>query len=628
MSQSSTLDPIENIGYTEMYKQSFGLSDAECVMVAAINAGYLTHGKDGGDFAERKSILTARLKEDLQAAIAVELATIPIYLYTYYSINRTQNSGSTLTKEQQYANEAGGIIMSVAVEEMLHMSLSSNIYYALFGEPPVLYENAPPKYPAKLPHHNPDVPEGPEECLKDLIPLRRFSFDQLWRYLLIEYAHHPTSGEVPNLIEAIEEVTKTPEAIEHFLPLAGWPRDNEWNSIGQFYSFIRCIIASHYFTDNDFKNVPGKQIQPYNYSPNNIDTIYPSGPFNKFTPAPSCPSEVCGDSDLPSASKVTVYANEPDSGTDVKDGKLTEETGTPQDELLTIASRMDVMAALETICEQGEGYSDPGKKEELWDDPSTKHELSHFDKFLMLQSQLSEFSFSKETLPEWLALEVGIQALELFEEGKFRAFDVNNLVANEYIANYPENPTRADYSSDTNATILNDFCSALFQYMLLMSETIYLIPEGNFNPQDPTDTTNAKIPNQKYFFNVALHRSMIWILDKFIGAMKTQKVILANGNEVTLAPTFDNVGFGKDGKGLGKREEAYQNLCAMGAEIYKNFNADSDFNRNILGILGKTVPIPGQVNDPSQLPDVTAFWNGDNPTDLTSLYGTKSGASS
>ncbi|HNG60965.1 MAG TPA: ferritin-like domain-containing protein, partial [Cellvibrionaceae bacterium] len=62
------------------------------------------------------------LKSHLQTAIEVELATIPIYLFAYYSINRTP-AGFPDTALAQFADRAGASIMSVAVEEMLHMSL-------------------------------------------------------------------------------------------------------------------------------------------------------------------------------------------------------------------------------------------------------------------------------------------------------------------------------------------------------------------------------------------------------------------------------------------------------------------------------------------------------------------------
>ena len=41
-----------------------------------------------------------RLKTDLQIAIEIELATIPIYLYTYYSIVRNATSGEDVDPVQ------------------------------------------------------------------------------------------------------------------------------------------------------------------------------------------------------------------------------------------------------------------------------------------------------------------------------------------------------------------------------------------------------------------------------------------------------------------------------------------------------------------------------------------------
>ena len=56
------------------------LTDAEKVLVSKINS----------EWDKRKALLT--LKSSLQVAVTVELATIPIYLYTYYSIVRTPKS--------------------------------------------------------------------------------------------------------------------------------------------------------------------------------------------------------------------------------------------------------------------------------------------------------------------------------------------------------------------------------------------------------------------------------------------------------------------------------------------------------------------------------------------------------
>lgn len=42
-----------------------------------------------------RSEIRRRLKEDLQTACQIELATIPIYLFTYYSISRTKTIDSS-----------------------------------------------------------------------------------------------------------------------------------------------------------------------------------------------------------------------------------------------------------------------------------------------------------------------------------------------------------------------------------------------------------------------------------------------------------------------------------------------------------------------------------------------------
>src|ERR1043165_1378391 len=113
------------------------------------------------DANRKREEVLAELKANLQTAIEIELATIPIYLYAYYSLVRNNESGETISDAQLFANKAGGMTMSVAVEEMLHMSLSSNILYAM-GVAPQLYGMAPAQYPTGLPYHNPDGPPGPD----------------------------------------------------------------------------------------------------------------------------------------------------------------------------------------------------------------------------------------------------------------------------------------------------------------------------------------------------------------------------------------------------------------------------------------------------------------------------------
>lgn len=187
-----------------------------------------------------KTTVHKRLLKDLQTAVEIELSTIPIYLYTYYSINRTPSLPSTMDAKKaaaisHFANKAGALIMSVAVEEMLHMSLSMNIKKALGGVPQTA-GLAPAAYPANLPGHAKGFGAN----------LQRLSGPQLDTFLAIE---KPDEGEKPT--------------------------DKNWLTIGQFYSEIIKLIETETtaadFTNVEFQLGPGKGY----YAPNNVDTIYP-----------------------------------------------------------------------------------------------------------------------------------------------------------------------------------------------------------------------------------------------------------------------------------------------------------------------------------------------------------------
>lgn len=196
----------------------------------------------------------ANLLTHLQTAIEIELSTIPIYLYTYYSVIR-QPSGDRVTPEMAlFANQCGGIIMSVAVEEMLHMALASNIKRALGGLPEMTGKS-PAKYPTNLPHHKAGFCVGLEPLSKA----------QLEKFLGIE----------------------KPES------LGASPECDNWETIGQFYDCIRRWIEAD-TEDKDFKHAamqlsPGKGY----YAPNNVDTIYPDK--NGKPVYPNSKTELSGD---------------------------------------------------------------------------------------------------------------------------------------------------------------------------------------------------------------------------------------------------------------------------------------------------------------------------------------------
>lgn len=294
----------------------------------------------------------------LQQAIEIEIATIPVYLYTYYSVNRTPDQDSiTNTLKQAFlakgmteqeaatkalnlsarimvvANKAGAAIISVVIEEMLHMSLSSNVKQALFGNPE-LVGKSPEIWPAYLAGHEPPFP----------INRAKLSRDQLYTFLEIE-SPKPLGRDVVKST-AIEYVT-----------------------IGEFYDQIeKCISAD--FADDSCYDVERPQLVPGRgyYAQNDIDTVF----YNK--------------------QHKPKFENADDSG-----------------DLVHVVDKDSALKALQTIVEQGEGHQssrglEPGGgvcckpfTAADYDDPKGE-ELAHFDKFNQLWCMLKhlEEEFERE----------------------------------------------------------------------------------------------------------------------------------------------------------------------------------------------------------------------------------------
>jgi hypothetical protein len=107
----------------------------------------------------------ARLKELLQAAVTLELSTIPPYLCALYSMHPKGN------------DEAKLVIRSVVVEEMLHMVLAANVLNAIGGKPLVAGAEHAPRYPHEL----------PDGVVMDLLP---FSPQAVEAFLTVENPGH------------------------------------------------------------------------------------------------------------------------------------------------------------------------------------------------------------------------------------------------------------------------------------------------------------------------------------------------------------------------------------------------------------------------------------------------------
>lgn len=112
------------------------------------------------------------VKGDVQQAIMLEHSTIPPYLFALYSLKAGQNT------------EISNLVKSVVMEEMLHMSLASNILNAIGGSPVINQPGFIPQYPADK------LPGGVQSGL--VVPLAKFSKELLEKvFMVIESPEDP-----------------------------------------------------------------------------------------------------------------------------------------------------------------------------------------------------------------------------------------------------------------------------------------------------------------------------------------------------------------------------------------------------------------------------------------------------
>ncbi|MFS8974124.1 ferritin-like protein [Cupriavidus necator] len=152
----------------------------------------------------------------LNQAIELEHATIPLYLYAMYSLDPTRNKAIS------------DILFSVVMEEMLHMTLASNVLNALGGTPAIGGQYFVPTYPGPL-------PGGVEHGLTcNLAP---FSPAQLDTFLDIEQPEDPLNFPTAQAFALDTSIT-----------------------IGEFYDAISTAIGV--LGDGAFVNPPRNQVGP------------------------------------------------------------------------------------------------------------------------------------------------------------------------------------------------------------------------------------------------------------------------------------------------------------------------------------------------------------------------------
>lgn len=401
------------------------------------------------------TVTPANFAQAMQQAIALELATIPTYLSTYYSINRAQNqdtlynklraqlganSGDTddkidaLAQELKvdilvYANKTAALIMSVVIEEMLHLALASNVKQAIVGPPDLLSIGKALIFPTQLDGHDPEFP----------INAAKLSLRQLMTFLQIE---SPRPFKNP------------PRLLDTAVPI------EDYKTIGQLYLQIQACINKYY---------PG----PYSDRPQLLPPQKPSGPTRPYYSQNSVNTVYYDRAHNP------VFASSGDSGA-----------------LIHVKDATTAGYAIQEIMDQGEGNVKEDQTELHFGpdhlpiplpvingevqfkkgdyDDSHDHELSHFAKFMEVYSLGRNY------------------------QEKFAKVGCLDDFFSYFVFNQPSNPKQADYDATGNQglALSSQLGNATFAYILLMIEACYYADE---------DT-------QFQVFMYGIHKSMIWLL--------------------------------------------------------------------------------------------------------------------
>jgi hypothetical protein len=433
-------------------------------------------------FTFSDTVTKENIKEVMQQAIALELATIPTYLSTYYSINRAQDqdalyakihaqlsqSGKTPTEIDElaqelkvdvlvYSNKAAALIMSVVIEEMLHLALACNVKQAVCQTAPDLMAIGKIlSFPTQLDGHIPEFQ----------INAAKLSLNQLTTFLQIE---SPEPFEDPHKNKQLLSTVK-------------------YHTIGKLYELIiKCVQ----------ENFPG----PYDYRPQ----LLPPDDSGRARPFYSQNSMNTVHYDREHNPQ---FANGDDSGG-----------------LLGVYDANSAVEALGRIIEQGEGKSNDEQHVLKWgenkmpvpmeiidgkavfwkgDYDDTGKELAHFAKFLEV------YTFGGH-----------------YQE-KFRNIQGLDDFFSYFVYNTDANPQTADYSASGNQALAlcSELGNAVFAYILLMIEACYYKDEST----------------QYDLFMYGIHKSMIWLLSEV--GNKINKYTYTKGNAIYQgALTFEPFSF-------------------------------------------------------------------------------------
>lgn len=453
-----------------------------------------------GDVSELDNVTPDNLFDALQQAIGIEIATIPLYLYTYYSINREpdQNAISeqfyTAMQSQQehprdlidriaqldgycvldedfrrqllkvrdepyegkdtayqrlalllgaaysvYVNKLAAFVYSVVVEEMLHTSLAANVLSGLQLKGSAT-TGAPKLYGADILPTWPFKWVGHEPPVElRLSPLTK---DQLFDFLKVE-----TPTKLPGTELQAQAIPFT--------------------TIGEFYqSIIDCMEKENDQGHLSYQ-LDAPQLAPGNsyYAPNNINSIY-----------------------YDTEHKPT-FTNSDSGGY-----------------LIAPMNFEEAKRAMQMIMDQGEGLKD----EIHWDGET----IDCSD----LNARRQNYIDDGKELPHFIKF-MECHCLLTFLEGLETMFALN--LRSHYVFDNPCCPTAKTYEQDPVAAAIDRAASAAFSYVFLMLDHCY-------RPGS----------DQAEIFT-SIHKSMMWVISTLCQDLMNQVTCL-NKTKI-LAPTFQFV---------------------------------------------------------------------------------------
>jgi hypothetical protein len=437
---------------------------------------------------EVNNVTIDNLLDALQQAIGIEVATIPLYLHTYYSIKRDLNpediarklrkgrfSDDTLSqimnlkgykaldvtvreKFSEYVEQGGcekdelikllsasiavnvnkmaAQIYSVVVEEMLHVALASNVLSGLkvetsegtkIGAPKLYCDGILPTWPFNWAGHVPEV----------ILNLRKLSPEQLMSFLDVE-----SPCRLPKNKELLAATI-------------------DFTTIGDFYKAIIEVIGG-----NEVSFVHAPRLDPGKgyYVQNNINSTY----YDLY--------------------HRPVFENRESSG-----------------DLLALSgngAKKYAIESLKIIIHQGEGAPETswdGKTIQCDEVAETTDELSHFIKFGRMHCVLQ------------------------FIQEVSTVLDIDDITPT-FISNSVPNPTTKEtYGHSKALQALSDVTNAAFSYIFVMLDRCY-------------STSDDKEKEEVF---ISVHKSMMWIISTLCQDLMPNITFTKDEQTYSMSPTFE-----------------------------------------------------------------------------------------